>query len=272
MIRRTDDFSGLSNQDLSKIASVVSKKESKKLFDVYDSEKKAVLASSELKINGYQVEVLKNGEKYDVYTIQPDTVTFDDAEKSGQFKKLAWGRYCFQRESKLGLFDYNFNDGSIWKLSTDAQGNKVLVKQVEEENPDETIRFADTEQKQQIDVDLTTTKVAANKRTRFDFVNPNSLDAVSKILYNAKLNAELRKDIIVSNSKNLLNSMNVKFNEMVDEKIEEMGLTGDKEEIKSLMLTALDEEITSRETLNSFLKKFKQDKLEKTGKQRRNFE
>jgi hypothetical protein len=118
-----------------------------------------------------------------------------------------------------------------------------------------------------------TTKVAANKRKKFDFVNANNLDTISKILYNSKINEDLKKDIILSNSRNLLNSMNTKINQIIDEKIKDIGIDErDVEEVKSLVLTALNEDIHSKETLNSFLRAFKTDKFNKTGKIKKHFE
>lgn len=266
MIRRTDDFSALSNNDLSKIANVVKKTENKKMYDSFEKESDAQLASSELKIQGYKTSIKKVANRYELYAERPDSVPFDEAEKSGQFKKLAWGRYCFQRESAIGLFEYPFNDGSIWKLSQDENGQPVLIKQVDEENEEDVVRFDEKNTKE------TTTKVAGKKR-KFDFVNANSLDSVSKILYNSKINHELKKDIVVSNSRNLLNNMNEKFNKMIDEKLKEIGISSDdEEEVKSLILTALNQEIVSRDSLNLFLRKFKQHNIEKAGKKRKRFE
>jgi hypothetical protein len=128
--------------------------------------------------------------------------------------------------------------------------------------------------KQETKIDVhTNTKVAANKRKRFEFVNANNLDSISKILYNSKINEDLKKDIIISNSRNLLKNMNDKFNKLVDDKVLEMGIDErDTEELKSLILTALNEEINSKETLNVFLKTFKSDKFKKAGKLNKHFE
>jgi hypothetical protein len=172
------------------------------------------------------------------------------------------------------MFNYNFDDGSIWKISQDEKGNPILIKQVEEDD-ENAVRFVKKDMsKQETKIDVhTNTKVAANKRKRFEFVNANNLDSISKILYNSKINEDLKKDIIISNSRNLLKNMNDKFNKLVDDKVLEMGIDErDTEELKSLILTALNEEINSKETLNVFLKTFKSDKFKKAGKLNKHFE
>lgn len=193
MIKRFNDYSLFSTTDIEKIAKAVSDKEKTTLFEVAETEEKALLAKKELRIQGYQVRIEPFGKKFKVYAILPETVSYTEAIESGQFKKLAWGRYSFQqqptftRESAIGMFKYDFDDGTIWRVMQGEDGKDYLVKEVADTDDEEIIR----------------TKVASNDDMT---VNDNNVKTVLKILYD-NLDDNFVKDLLASNLKNQLYSL-----------------------------------------------------------------
>ena len=143
MIRRVSDFSNLSNESFEKIAQVVKDRDKKKLYKICNNENDVKIALQEIKIQGYNSSIEKLGEKYHVYSILPECIEMKEAEKSGNFKRLAWGRYCFQKVNSIGDFEhYNFDDGSIWKTIVGEDGKEYLVKEVDDSDEDSIIRQA----------------------------------------------------------------------------------------------------------------------------------
>lgn len=253
MIRRHDDFSGISNMDLEKISKKIKDQTNKVVFNTFSNINDAKIASSELKLKGYNSYIEKNSSEYKVFLIKEAHIDFEEAEKSGQFKKLAWGRYCFQKESALGMFNYNFDDGSIWKVSKDENGNLVLIKEVENESDEEVIRNKDSKMK----------KTSSSKKLRY--ITEDNLDLITKIVYDVYLNEEMKKDIISSNSSSLFNVLNEKFSSLVDNEIEKFNIIeDDKDELRELIASTLGREIDSKKSLNNFVCSFDFYKKSKT--------
>lgn len=266
MIRRTDDFSVLPDSELKKIASVVEKSESKKLFDIFDNETDAEIAATELKIKGFQAKVEKTSGKYKVTTIKPETIPLSEAEKSGQFKKLAWGRYCFQRHSGVGdFFNYNFDDGSIWRLATDENGNPILVKEIDDENEEVVIRTKDNRNQQ--------LKLAAKKKD-IQYTSDITVKTIAKILYDTTLTDDFINDATPEVKQALYKMFNEKLDKIITSKLQEHNITDEKDiyEIKKLTTTALTMEINSRYNLSKFINSLAKERLEKIGRQKKYFE
>ncbi|MDF2534302.1 MAG: hypothetical protein K0R18_459 [Bacillales bacterium] len=266
MIKRTDDYSVFSSKELNKIASAIEKAESKKLFDTFDSKKEADVCAAELKVNGFKTEVEEtvNG-KFKVYTAKLQHVSLNEAEESGQFKKLAWGRYCFQRESGVGeLFNYNFNDGTIWKLATDENGAPVLVKEVEEDEEETPVRNPQLAQQ---------TKTAATKRKDVRYTSDVSFKTIANILYDSSFGDAFLHDATPEVKHALYAMFNQKMDKLIISKLAEHGITDDDavDEIKKLAATALTMEVNSKYTLSKFINSAVKEHLEKVGRQRKYF-
>lgn len=137
MITRSEDFSIFDQKSLNKIANIINNQS--KLIDLVNDETQAIKLKKELELKGFYAEIIPYGSKFKVTAKQKERIDLRLAQESGNFKKLAWGRYCFQRESGIGAFSYDFDDGSIWKVIKGEDGNEYLVKEIDEQS-EEVIR------------------------------------------------------------------------------------------------------------------------------------
>lgn len=206
MIKRTNDYSLFSEKEFSKIANVVSKNESKKIFDTFSDIEKARIAAKELKIQGYNAEVFQSGNMYEVHVTKQDNIDLKVAENSGAFKKLAFGRYVFERNSSLEMHNYPFNHGSIWRVSTDDQGNQVLVKECDDENEDEVLR-----------------KTASLKKVAngFDYVEDNNFNNVFKLIFNITALNQIGTNFLNDLYNNSASNLKIYFIEKLNEDLNE---------------------------------------------------
>lgn len=179
MINRYEDFNVLSNLELDKIAKIVDKKEKTKLHKSVKTKEEADMCKTNLRIAGYDCKIKQTNNGYDVYSIELEKIDFRTAINDGGFKKLAWGRYCFERQSSIGSFDYSFDDGSIWRVITDESGESFLVKDVNDKDEDIVIRNKTA---------ASITKVASNNNL---VINNSGFKNAMKILYN-----EISNDLI----------------------------------------------------------------------------
>jgi len=266
MIRRTDDYSVFPDKDLKKIASAIEQAESNKLFNSFSNEPDAEIAAAELRIKGFKTKIEKTASGFNVRTEKQDSVALNEAEQSGMFKKLAWGRYCFQRESGVGdLFDYNFNDGSIWKLATDESGNSVLIKEVEDDDEDEVIRNVQDNRQQQ--------KTAASKKKDIRYASDITVRNIAKILYDTDLSDLFLHEATPDVKSSLYNMLNSKLDKVIDSKLREQNITDENDinEIKKLTATSLTMDVNSKYTLTKFINSVVKERLDKVGQQRNYF-
>lgn len=254
MIRRSDDCNIFSNDTLEKIAEVIDKKENKFMYDIVDSEQKAILSKKQLQIKGYEANIESYGDKFKITASITDKINLKDAEDSGAFKKLAWGRYCFERESSIGMFKYNFDDGSIWRVMTGENGEEYLVKEIDEENEDDVIRV----------------KTANNKGS---IVNDDNVKIILAILYdiNESENNELISDILDSNIKNdFYKVINAKFSDKVKNLIISNHYIQSPEyesDLNSIISTAINgKQIKTASQLENLIKKYTEQCIAVTGK------
>lgn len=268
MIRRVSDYSALSDKDLNKLASIVKEQDNKQLHDSVEDQNLAHTIAAELRVKGFKTEVTKIGKIYNVYKIVPESIPLHEAENSGNFKKIAWGHYSFQKNSSLEMNSekYNFNDGSIWVLSSDENGNQVLIKKVEDDDEENVIRNVNND---------SNVRFASNdENSLLKYANDKSVNAISKILYKEELNSNFLKDILVSEAKSLIfNMLDSKLDNMISAKIANFGIN-DKEianEIKSLVAIALGDNINSVEGLHHFVSACVKDHFNKIGSQRNYF-
>ena len=263
MIRRTGDYSSLPDKDFNKIASVVNKTESKQLFNSYEDKSKAELIALELKVKGFKVELNKTASSYDVYTIKSESIPYDKALKSGQFEKLAWGRYCFQRQSQIGMFEHNFDDGSIWRLSTDENGESILIKEFQDDNEEDVIR--------NIQDNRQNVKVAGKKEIKYS--SDVTVKNIGKILYDCSFSDEFLHEATPDVKSSLYKMFNKKMDTLISSKLEQHNIVGEKDvyDIKKLTATALAMEVNSKYNLTKFINAVAKDHLEKIGQQRKLF-
>lgn len=263
MIKRISDYDILPASELEKIAEVVSKKENKSLFDIVDSEEKALLAKKQLKIQGYQVEIEPFGNKFKVIAVVPDKVKFEEAINSGAFQKLAWGRYSFQRESAIGMFKYDFDDGSIWKTMVGEDGEEYLVKEVDETDEDNVVR----------------NKVAS--KTIESIVSDNNVKNVVSILYDTNADNDLVNDMVNGFSENQIkvhvhNALDSKLNDLIANKIEKNQFIQTPEyiaDVKSIIKVAIDNnDVKTSGQLEELIVAYTNQLITKTGKMNKLFD
>ena len=131
-----------SDEAMKKIADVIEKVEKKKVVGIYMTEKDANIIAKQLRLQGYDKKVIQQNNAYKVIANMLEHIKYDEAMKSGQFKKLAWNRFSFERKANenLGYEEYPFDEGTIWKVVKDENGVEYLVKEVEDEDEDKVIR------------------------------------------------------------------------------------------------------------------------------------
>lgn len=257
MVRRISDNDVLSAEELKKIAAVISKKENIQLFDIVDKEKVDII-KKELRIKGFDVKTEPQGDKVKVYAVMPERVKFTEAMESNSFKKLAWGRYCFQKEGMIGMFKYDFDDGSIWKVIADPQtGEEYLAKEVSDDE-EEIVRV----------------KVATNEK--FAFVNENNIDTIISLLY-GDVNNILLKDITAQNDikSHFYNMLNKKLEKVIEDTIINNHFIQSPNhiaDVKGVIKTAIDnKQLNSHITLSKIISEYNDQIINEAGKMKKLF-
>lgn len=211
MISRVGDFGSLTNDSFEKIAKIVKEKNNKKLYKTCNSQIEASIAIKELKVQGYKSTVEKLGNNINVYSIIPESIELSIAENDGGFKKLAWGRYCFQKCNSINNFtEYNFDDGSIWRTITGEDGKQYLVKEVNDEDENLVIR-----------------KTAGLTKKASVFVTDQTINKVIQVIYNDQtiVNSPFFSEIISSGLKQgIYDFMNTKIDKLIDEKVQQQNI------------------------------------------------
>ncbi len=100
MIKRSDDFNCFDDDVLNNIKNIIENKSN--LIDIVDNEETALTKQKELNIMGQYAEIVPFGNKFKIITKKQNLLDLREAKESGMFKKLAWGRYVFTKENKLG--------------------------------------------------------------------------------------------------------------------------------------------------------------------------
>lgn len=224
MINRVGNVEIFSDSSFEQLANVLKEQEKKKLYKICSTESKAKIVESELRVNGFKCQIEKIGNNYNVYKVLPEMIELDKATQEGSFKKLAWGRYVYQRSASLGDFaDYNFDDGSIWRVMTDENGKEYLIKEVDDFNEDRIIR----------------TKTAGMEKTAA-YTNDSNINNIIKIIYSSDINQQFISDIIMSSAKQgLFTMLDDKIESLINERaqqkniIDQSALSGLKEYIST---------------------------------------
>lgn len=109
-----------------------------KLYTVVGSEEEAKAVSKKLRTNGYIPTIKKIANVYNVY-YEADVPTVEKTEDNiKHLQKIAHNVY---RSFTAGVYDYDFDDGSIWKVQT-VNGKQCLVKVVDDIDENKVIRQA----------------------------------------------------------------------------------------------------------------------------------
>lgn len=266
MIKRVGDYSSLSDDDFDRILSVVKKRDDKRLFSVFKNEDDAKIAVAELRLKGYRTSLERMGDEYRVFYLLSESVPFDEAERSGQFKKLAWGRYCFQKQSGLGVFNYDFDDGSIWRVATDEDGNLILVKEIDDDDPEVVIR------------DKRKVKVAHSDSIGIRYVTDSSLRTALGLLYNDHPSDAFIDDVRgldVHVKEALYSTLDSKLDSVINGRLMELGIDDETtiDEVKRLVATALvTTNVSDTGSFDRLIIAVAKSQLNEVGRQRRYFE
>lgn len=212
MINRVGDFGSLTNDSFEKLAKIIKEKDNKKLYKTCTSQIEASIAIKELKVQGYKSTIEKLGNNINVYSITPEKIELTEAKKDGGFKKLAWGRYCFQKVNSINNFtEYNYDDGSIWRIITEEDGKQYLVKEVDDENEEIVIRKT----------------ASLTKKAAATYVTDQTIQSAISIVYNDQsiTNSSFFADMIASGLKqNIYDFVNAKIDKLVDEKVQQQNV------------------------------------------------
>lgn len=253
MIRRVGDCSNLPNDSLEIIAKVIKEKDDKKLYRTCNSNEELSIAIKEIKLKGYNSKIEKFGDKYNVYSILPETVNLNEAEKSGQFKKLAWGRYSFQKANSINGFQpLNYDDGSIWKVITNEDGKQYLVKEVDDDDEDKIVR--------------NTTATLKKKADSENYVDDQNFSTVMQILYhnsstpNSNFMDELLE--VPSVRQTIYNLLAKKLDTLIVEKLQQQNISDPKmlqDILQHIQKSIDDNEVVDENTLESIIYNWMQE-------------
>ena len=252
MIKHTDDCSIFPNDVFEKIAQIVKYKENKKLYKTCSSDDQVKVAIKEIKLQGYNYEYEKLGDNFNVYSILPDVIDLHTAENSGNFKKLAWGRYSFQKQNSINGFEnYNFDDGSIWKTITGKDGKEYLVKEISDNDENEIIRTAD----------LKKTSNVCN-------IDDNNFEIIMQILYHnsSTPNSDFMSDLLSNQTvkQELYKMLGEKVYNIIIEKLQNQNLNDQNkisEDIELINKNINEKKIMDENTLEALIYNYIQESM-----------
>lgn len=256
MIKRFTDETTFSDDLFAKLEKVVSDENAEQTLQVSDSEEQIKQAELEAKIRGMNVTVEKVNDKYHLKTQKQERIKYREAMNSGRFKKLAWGRYCFQRQANepLGFEKYDFDDGSIWRVMTGTDGKEYLVKDVQEDNENKVIRRNDK------------SVTADNKNMIVDEKNVKTL---ANILYD-NMSDEFIGDMLRVAKNDVLRTVNNKFNDFINDEVSTNKFISSPtylSELKTALIANINNtKLGSKEQMSNFIIKHSNQYISKNGK------
>lgn len=208
MIKRNDDFGFIDDSFFTKLAEVVKEQEEKKTVEITKDAKRAQIVSKQLAVLGYHTEIHETNGTYKVIAFPKKRLDFYEAMQSGQFRKVAWGMYSFNRQAneQLGFTKYDFDDGSIWKVVKGSDGKDYLVKEVDDKDENKVVR---TKTKQ------STPKVASLEN---DVTKENVKDVIH-LLYD-NVNDDFIDDMLQSSANELLKMVEEKLKNTINASIQ----------------------------------------------------
>jgi len=115
------------------------KKKQKKLFSVVNSEVDAKRVTNELKTNGYQAHYENDNDLFKIYYSSVPKIKMDNNIIT-DFASIGNNLYqAFNKQSLAGVYDYSYDEGSIWKVQ-EIDGIKYLVKEIKTEDENDVVR------------------------------------------------------------------------------------------------------------------------------------
>lgn len=241
MINRVSDINIMSEDSFENLAKIMRQKDQKKLYKICKDNTEAEIAIKELKIQNYNHSIEKIGNNINVYRVLPEMVELSEAEKTNNFKKLAWGRYCFQRCNSINNFqEYNFDDGSIWRVITDENGKEYLVKDVDDNDDDKVLRVK-----------------SASLIKKAEYSTDSTINNVLKIIYN-DIDSQFINDLISSSTikQGLYTMLDDKINILILESTQQNNITNNEtiDNLKNYISTNISNNtIVDLNTFNSVL-------------------
>lgn len=201
----------LDDEAIAKLANVIDNQE--KTIKVTDSYEEAQQVAKQSRLEGYKTSIINYGDSFHI-SIKPRVeVNLQDAEQSGQFKKLAFGRYAFTKQANnpLGIQHYNFDDGTIWKVIKAKDGKEYLVKEVDDSDDSKVIRSVDNK--------MTKATVLASSK-----LDTKQLFRLAKILYDNPSD-DFINDLLYTSVDVLAKTVTAKLNRVVNTELEALNIT-----------------------------------------------
>ena len=242
MIKRSDDFNCFDENTFNNIKNIIENKS--KLIDIVDEEKTAIAKQRELNIMGYNTEIVPFGSKFKIIAKKQELIDLREAKSSGMFKKLAWGRYYFTKENRLGDKNYDFDDGSIWKVIKGEDGIEYLTKEVDDN--EEVVRHKSD-----------------------DYLNEENYKKFASVL-NIDTNKGSVIDMMVTSNmhKEINKFIDAQLESTISKKIQANNYIQSKEynkEIKELVITSINNNIINKSNdIDSLIREFTEKMITKT--------
>ena len=139
MINRiADKFASISDECFEHLAEVLENKDNKKLFSIVNSEVKANDIKKQLIANGYNVSINKDKNMFKIFYSSSQPKIKVTASTMSCFNNIGGNLYkAFQKVA--GVYDYDFDDGSIWRIEKFDDG-EYLVKEINSDDENDVIR------------------------------------------------------------------------------------------------------------------------------------
>lgn len=210
-IKVHNSFSLFDDAAINKLNDVLNNQDTTiKVTASYD-EAEQVAAQS--KLEGYKTSIVERNNSYFVNVKPRVEVQLDEALSSGQFKKLAFGRYAFKKvaNNPLGIQHYNFDDGTIWKVMAGKDGKQYLVKEVDDNDSEKVIRS--------LDKNYTKATILASSNT-----NIKQLVRLAKVLYDNPSD-EFINDLLNVSKDVVSKVLTAKLNRIINSELAALNIT-----------------------------------------------
>ena len=135
--RIADQYDFISDECYEKLAKTLENKDNKKLFSVVGSEDEAKSIKEKLEKNGYNTSIEKSNSVFKVLYSSEQPKIKATKEALACFENV--GKDQFRALQKIaGVYDYDFDDGAIWKIQKFADG-EYLVKEINNEKDENDV-------------------------------------------------------------------------------------------------------------------------------------
>lgn len=239
MITRVGDPGPFDDEQLQQLASRLANTPQKKLYHVAENLTQARILEQELRVKGYQSSTYQVDGGYEVYALASARVDLQKAEDSGLFKRLAFGQYVFEKNASWEMHSYPFDDGSIWRVALDEDGNQILVKEVSDFDKNQVKRVPKEDNVR------TASLGTATHNDTWTHILFNDLSD----FYDALMGSSLRTQVITW--------LDDRANNMLRQLAQEFKIPNDKlADLESMVMGNIDHQIKDLTTLQAFVKAF----------------